>query len=133
MTTNKEAIIRSVVIGVFVLMSIAGCANDTQNVPNNNAKSNIPPPATATERDSIFYGMASEDSTTVFDLTVKNYMVEYDKVGSDYFVFSVNRVEQGNDYFWIYAVNDTMGNVASNKRKIGPGDRVVWHYRLISR
>ncbi|HEX2898068.1 MAG TPA: DUF4430 domain-containing protein [candidate division Zixibacteria bacterium] len=112
---------------------LIGCGSDSENKPAESAKSNIPPPATANERDSIFYGMTADDSTTVFDLTVKFNMVEYDRSGSDYFVYSINRVEQGNDYFWVYAVNDSMGQVASNKRQIGPGDRVVWHYRLITR
>jgi hypothetical protein len=115
------------------LILISGCSSDTKKPSQINTQSNIAPPATAIDRDSLFYGMSAKDSTTVFDLTVKNYAVEYDKMGDDYFVFSVNTVNQGDDYFWVYAVNDTMGNMAANKRKIGPGDRVVWHYRLITR
>jgi hypothetical protein len=75
----------------------------------------------------------AEDSTTVFDLTVKHYFVEYDSTTGGNFVYSINSIDEGNDYFWVYAVNDTMGQVAANNRKIGPGDRVVWHYRLITR
>lgn len=120
---------------VFFLFAsiIIGCGSNEPKTTALGKQSNIDPPPTAIDRDSIFYGLTAEDSTTVFDLTVSNCMVEYDKSGDDYFVFSINSVDQGNDYFWIYAVNDTMGNVASNKRKIGPGDRVVWHYRLITR
>ena len=117
----------------MISSALFGCGSDKKEQSLLNTQSNIAPPLTAIERDSIFYGLTAEDSTTVFDLTVKNYLVEYDKAGDDYFVFSVNTVDQGNDYFWVYAVNDTMGNRASNKRKVGSGDRVVWHYRLITR
>lgn len=131
--STKTCLASVILLGIILFLDFVGCSSDSKNSPADRNKSNIPPPATAIDRDSIFYGMSAEDSTTVFDLTVKHYMVEYEKSGSDYFVFSLNRVEQGNDYFWVYAVNDTMGQIASNKRKIGPGDRVVWHYRLITR
>jgi hypothetical protein len=81
--------------------------------------------------DSLTFELIAEDSTTVFDLTVANGMVEYDKTGQGYFVASIKGVDQFDGYFWIYAVNDTMGMVASNLRKIGPGDRVSWYFRQI--
>jgi len=130
---KSSTLAKMILLSLSLFFFLVNCSSDSKNKPAGGAKSNIPPPATANERDSIFYGMTAEDSTTVFDLTVKYNMVEYDRSGSDYFVYSINRVEQGNDYFWVYAVNDTMGQVASNKRQIGPGDRVVWHYRLITR
>ena len=116
-----------------LVIALAACSSKKETGQKIDISSNIERPMTAIDRDSLFYGLTAEDSTTVFDLTSNNYMVEYDKMGDDYFVFAINTVDQGNDYFWVYAVNDTMGNVAANKKKIGPGDRVVWHYRLITR
>jgi len=133
MTKTKPRIVSILALTILLLLALPGCGTDSKDQSSDRAQSNIPRPATASERDSIFYGMAAEDSTTVFDLTVKHYPVEYEKYGSDYFVFAINTVDQGNDYFWVYAVNDTMGKVAANNRKIGPGDRVVWHYRLVTR
>lgn len=130
---NRRISSNTLFLIIGLTICLFGCSSDSKNKPADKAKSNIPPPATANERDSIFYGMTADDSTTVFDLTVKFNMVEYDRSGSDYYVYSINRVEQGNDYFWVYAVNDTMGQVAANKRQVGPGDRVVWHYRMITR
>jgi hypothetical protein len=133
MTKTKTRLVLILVIAVLILLDLGGCGSDSKDKVGDPTQSNIPRPATASERDSIVYGMTAEDSTTVFDLTVKHYPVEYEKYGSDYFVFAINSIEQGNDYFWVYAVNDTMGQVAANNRKIDPGDRVVWHYRLITR
>lgn len=122
-----------IMMSIFGAVYLLGCAKEKPKNPAENIQSNIPRPITAIDRDSLFYGLTAEDSTTVFDLTVKNYMVEFEKSGSDFFVYSINRVEQGYDYFWVYAVNDTMGQMAANNRKIGKGDRVVWHYRLVTR
>lgn len=85
----------------------------------------------ATPRDSLTIRLTAEDSTTVFDLTVANGPVEYDKTAQGYFVASINSVEQFDGYFWVYSVNDTMGAMASNMKKIGPGDEVVWYFRQI--
>jgi hypothetical protein len=120
-------------IALLLTVFLPGCSKEKSKSTADNIRSNISRPSTAIDRDSLFYGLIADDSTTVFDLTVKNYMVEYEKSGFDYFVFSINTVDQGDDYFWVYAVNDTMGQVAANNRKIGRGDRVVWHYRLITR
>jgi len=85
----------------------------------------------AAPKDSLTIRLTAEDSTTVFDLTVANGPVEYDKTAQGYFVASINSVDQFDGYFWVYSVNDTMGALASNMKKIGPGDEVVWYFRQI--
>ena len=118
---------------VFSHLLLLGCGSKSNNAAKTSPQSGTIRPATAIDRDSLFYQFLAEDSTTVFDLTVKNFYVEYEATSGGYFVFSINSIDQGNDYFWVYAVNETMGQVAANNRKIGPGDRIVWHYRLITR
>ena len=85
----------------------------------------------AAPKDSLTLRLTAEDSTTVFDLTVANGPVEYDKTAQGYFVASINSIDQFDGYFWVYSVNDTMGAMASNMKKIGPGDEVVWYFRQI--
>ncbi len=118
---------------VFLFLTFVGCGSKSDDAAKFANVSDSTRPATAIDRDSLFYKFVAEDSTTVFDLTIKHYYVEYEATPSGNFVFSINSIDQGNDYFWVYAVNDTMGQVASSNRKIGHGDRVVWHYRLITR
>ncbi len=120
-------------LAAIILAFFCCCGSQSKDSSGSPGAVSDTRPATAIDRDSLFYQMAADDSTTVFDLTVKNFYVEYDKTSAGYFVFSINKINQDNDYFWVYAVNDTMGQVAANNRKIGPGDRVVWHYRLITR
>ncbi len=123
----------TVLLMSFWLLTHFGCGSKSNDGEKTFNQSDTTRPATAIDRDSLFYKFAAEDSTTVFDLTVKHYYVEYDATPNGHFIFSINSIEQGNDYFWVYAVNDTMGQVAANNRKIGPSDRVVWHYRRITR
>ena len=113
-------------------LSFVGCSPKSNEIDKSSLLDTTRP-ATAIDRDSLFFKFVAEDSTTVFDLTVKNYFVEYEATSAGKFVLSINSIDQGNDFFWVYAVNDTMGQVAADNRKIGPGDRVVWHYRLITR
>lgn len=123
----------AVLLIAFSSMNPISCGSNSNDAEKTSNLSDTTKPATAIDRDSLFYKLVAEDSTTVFDLTVKKYFVEYETTTGGNFVYSINSIDQGNDYFWVYAVNDTMGQVAANNRKIGPGDRIVWHYRLITR
>ena len=107
---------------LLTIMLIASCGAKKERDSGSDA---------AAPKDSIILELTAEDSTTVFDLTVANGPVEYDKTAQGYFVASINSVDQFDGYFWIYSVNDTMGAMASNLRKIGPGDEVVWYFRQI--
>ncbi len=118
---------------VFLVLTFIGCGSRSGDSSKSSSQSDTIRPATAIDRDSLFYMLEAVDSTTVFDLTVKYHYVEYDVTPNGNFVFSIDSIDQGNDYFWVYAVNDTMGQVASNIRIIDPGNRIVWHYRLITR
>jgi len=107
---------------LLTIMLIASCGAKKERDSGSDA---------AAPKDSIILELTAEDSTTVFDLTVANGPVEYDKTAQGYFVASINSVDQFDGYFWIYSVNDTMGAMASNLKKIGPGDEVVWYFRQI--
>ena len=130
---SKKLIRLAQLFTLFSQLLFVGCGPKSNDIEQSSHQADATRPTTAIERDSLFYQLVAEDSTTVFDLTVKQYYVEYETTSGGNFVFSINSIEQGNDYFWVYAVNDSMGQVAANNRKIGPGDRVVWHYRLITR
>ena len=107
---------------LLTIMLISSCVD--KNEKDSGSESAAP-------KDSLTLKLTAEDSTTVFDLTVANGPVEYDKTAQGYFVASINSVDQFDGYFWVYSVNDTMGTMASNLKKIGPGDEVVWYFRQI--
>ena len=117
----KKALLTSFSL-LLTIMLIASCGGKNEKDSNSDA---------AAPKDSLTLKLTAEDSTTVFDLTVVNGPVEYDKTAQGYFVASINSVDQFDGYFWVYSVNDTMGAMASNLRKIGPGDEVVWYFRQI--
>jgi len=127
--SSKIALIAS----LTAVLCFPGCGSKTKNEANLQSSKADRLPVTAIERDGLFYKLVALDSTTVFDLTLKNYPVDYDKTANGYFVLAINHLCQEKDYYWVYSVNDTMGQVAANNRKIGPGDTIVWHYRLIKR
>ncbi len=107
---------------LLIMMLIASCGDKKEGKSGSDA---------AAPKDSVTLELTAEDSTTVFDLTAANGLVEYDKTSQGYFVASINTVEQFDGYFWVYSVNDTMGATASNLKKIGPGDKVIWYFRQI--
>ena len=107
---------------LLTIILIASCGDKKEKDPGSDA---------ATPKDSLILKLTAEDSTTVFDLTVAQGSVEYEKTAQGYFVASINSVDQFDGYFWVYSVNDTMGATASNLKKIGPGDEVVWYFRQI--
>lgn len=107
---------------LLTIMLIASCSDKNEKDSGSDA---------VAPKDSVTLELTAEDSTTVFDLTVANSPVEYDKTAQGYFVASINAVDQFDGYFWVYSVNDTMGAMASNLKKIGPGDEVVWYFRQI--
>ena len=107
---------------LLAIMLIASCGGKKEKDSGSDA---------AAPKDSLILKLTAEDSTTVFDLTVAQGPVEYDKTAQGYFVASINSVDQFDGYFWVYSVNDTMGAMASNLKKIGPGDEVVWYFRQI--
>ena len=117
----KKLLFASLVL-LLTISQIASCGD--KKTDDSSSKSDAP-------NDSLKIELTAEDSTTVFDLTVANGPVEYDKTGQGYFVASINSVDQVGGYFWVYSVNDTMGATASNLRKIGPGDKVNWYFRKI--
>jgi len=107
---------------LLTIMLIASCGDKKKGNSGSDA---------AAAKDSVILELTAEDSTTVFDLTAANGPVEYDKTAQGYFVASINSVDQFDGYFWVYSVNDTMGTTASNLKKIGPGDKVIWYFRQI--
>jgi hypothetical protein len=81
--------------------------------------------------DSIVVELDGLDSATVLDLLLANHEVEYQSTMSGAFVIAVDSVANNSDHFWLYSVNDSMGQTACDKYVTVSGDRVKWHFRKI--
>ena len=71
------------------------------------------------------------DSLTVFEILRSKHQVDYLTTAAGVFIKAIDSLENTSDFFWIYSVNDTMPQVASDKYHTSDGDSVRWHYRRI--
>jgi len=73
--------------------------------------------------------MNGVDGKSVFEITKEQHEVEYIESAVGMFVQAIDSVEIGTDYGWLYSVNDSMGQVASDKYITDDSDIIKWHYR----
>ncbi len=112
---------------VILLVSCSEESAESDDSASNQAETAIAQPV-----DSIVIELAGTDSTSVFDLLLANHEVEYRNSAMGVFVTSIDNVESGSDYYWVYSVNDSMGQVAADDYVSVGGDRVKWHFRKSS-
>ncbi len=79
--------------------------------------------------DSLVIELTAVDSLSVFDLLQRTHRVEFNRSAMGVFVTSIDSVENGGGYYWIYSVNDSAGQTAADRHITTPGDHVRWHYR----
>jgi hypothetical protein len=82
-----------------------------------------------TTADSVTVALSGVDSVSVFDLLKRNHAVDYRSTMAGVFVTGIDSVENSQQAYWIYTVNDTSPQVAADKMLTHDGDRVVWHFR----
>jgi hypothetical protein len=79
--------------------------------------------------DSVVIRLTGVDSLTVLDLLLQEHEVQYKSTAMGIFVSAIDSFESGSGVYWLYSVNDTFPQVASDKMVTGDSDRVVWHFR----
>ena len=112
---------------IILLFMFAGCSESQKEVEQLSTKE--PPAAKSQPVDSLVLTLAGQNNRSVFDLTTEKYEVEYIGSAMGAFVHSIDSIEINQNYGWQYSVNDSMGNVASDKYLTKNGDTVKWHYR----
>jgi hypothetical protein len=80
-------------------------------------------------RDSVVIELEGRDSLTVFELLRRARQVEYRSTTMGVFVTAIDSIENGNNAYWIYSVNDSTPSVASDRFVTRGGDTVRWHFR----
>ncbi len=115
------------ILFVILLLIIGGCGNKQEAEPE------VDTTAVETEeetfKDSLVLEMVSEDSISVFDILDQKHELEIKKSAMGAFIIAIDSIENSEGIFWIYSVNDKMGQMASDKHMTKPGDVVKWHFR----
>lgn len=108
---------------------LCSCGSKTENESDlkqseaGNSTALSPPP------DSVVIELAGADSQTVFDLLKDGHEVEYKSSVMGIFVTAIDSIENSAGAYWIYSVNDSVPQVASDKYVTKNGDVVKWRFR----
>jgi hypothetical protein len=84
-------------------------------------------------RDSLVIELAGRDSVSVFDLLLADHEVDHYATAMGAFVRAIDSLENSSTACWIYTVNDSMADIASDRYITTDSDSVKWHYRIIDR
>lgn len=70
------------------------------------------------------------NTSTVFDLLQKYYLIEYDSYSNGNLVTSINGIKNNanKNTFWFYWVNFNLVNIASSKFYLKSYDFILWNY-----
>ncbi len=80
-------------------------------------------------QDSLVIELVGRDSVSVLDLLKQSHQVKSWSTVEGSFVQQIDSLDGTQNLFWIYSVNDTTPNIASDKYLTHNGDRVKWHFR----
>jgi hypothetical protein len=71
------------------------------------------------------------DGKTVFELLKSSHDVEYTKSDLGVFIISIDNLKTTDGNYWIYYVNDRMGEVAADKFLTENGQKIIWKYEKL--
>jgi hypothetical protein len=83
-------------------------------------------------QDSLIIINYGVDSMNVLEILQQNHDVNTVSSGLGTFVKGIDNIENSAEAFWLYSVNDTIGDRASDSFITKSGDVIKWHYRLIN-
>jgi len=84
---------------------------------------------TTASPDSLIVSLNGETGKSVFEITRANHEVDFLDSPAGVFVKAIDSLESGYYYGWIYSVNDTVGQIASDRFVTRGGDIIKWHFR----
>jgi hypothetical protein len=107
-------------------LSFVACSADKQD---SEGQSQVAPDNSPT--DSLTITLTGADSVSVFDLLQQSHTVDYQSSAMGVFVKAIDSIYSGDNYFWVYSVNDTMAKTAADKYMTADGDTIIWHFRRV--
>ena len=115
------------VIGLIAMLTFTTCGNQAKQTAKNTSSTDT---TLVTEpQDSVVIDLTGEDSVSVFELLRRNHNVDYKSTTMGVFISGIDGLKNGSGVYWIYSVNDTTPQVASDRVLTKSGDRVQWHFR----
>ena len=119
------------VVTLLALGFLISCGG--QGEPPDTERQPAAESAAPAARDSLVIELVGRDSVSVFDLLTAEHKVDHYATAMGAFVRAIDSVENSSAACWIYTVNDTMVDVASDCYVTVDSDLVKWHYRIIMR
>lgn len=115
------------VMAALILIVSCGQKEDSTEVTDNKVAKKID---LADAADSLIFEMVGVDSMTVFDILSQQHEVRHMSSLKGAYVTRIDDIPNEGGYFWMYSVNDEMGQVACDLYTTKNGDRIRWHYRM---
>ena len=115
------------VVATLILIASCGQKEDTTKIPDDKAVKKID---LADAADSLIFEMVGVDSMTVFDILSQQHEVKHMSSLKGAYVTRIDDIPNEGGYFWMYSVNDEMGEIACDKFTTKKGDLIRWHYRM---
>lgn len=125
-STSNAMIMPLALLSLALLLSCGAQQSDKSGAGNSTKLASQSP-----GRDSVTVVLVGEDSVSVFDLLQRSHQVQSLSTAMGVFVNGIDSLKNSQRAVWIFSVNDTMPDIASNKKITRTGDKVVWHYRLM--
>lgn len=129
MITIPSVRICAVAIAAIATVVLVSCGEQKRTNAGSSGRNNIA--SEAAKLDSVTIELTGADSVSVFDLLRRAHKVDSYSTAVGEFVSGIDTVKNSARAFWVYSVNDTMPEIASDKKLTKTGDRVVWHYRKL--
>ncbi len=129
MTSTDIRLRPALLFFVFGLLIFA-CSGQ-QKSENEKSSPTTDSVTVAPAADSLRIELIGLDSLSVFELLEKSHRVSYHPTALGVFVNGIDSVENDARHYWVYSVNDSMPQIASDKYLTATGDRIVWHYRKV--
>jgi hypothetical protein len=109
---------------IFGLLLFIGCGEAQKETETAIEEVEVSGPV-----DSLVITLDGVEGKTVFEITNEQHEVEYLESAVGMFVHAIDSTEIGSEYGWMYSVNDSMAQVASDKYITNNSDIIKWHYR----
>ena len=123
---NGPAVFLCVTIIILTLVISCGKKQSDQSSANATNLASV-----MADKDSVTIPLVGQDSVTVFDLLKQSHQIDSWPTALGRFVNGIDSFKNSAHAFWVYSVNDTMPDIASDKRFTRAGDKVIWHFRRV--
>ncbi len=109
---------------IFGLLLFIGCGEAEKETETAIEEVGVSGPV-----DSLIITLVGVEGKSVYEITKEQHEVKSVESAVGAFVHAIDSIEIGSEYGWMYSVNDSMAQVASDKYITNDSDLIKWHYR----